>query len=116
MRTTAATTTRALMTNVTNPPTMVPGADDPPAAPPSHPRLRWLRRYWWVAILATMGLVTTSVVVASLLIHVNYVIVAPGQTEPVNELISVPADQNHPTKDRIDLVTVTVDDAVTLFD
>jgi len=52
----------------------------------------------------------------SLVIHVPYVVEGPGSVEPVQELISVPSDHNFPTNDRINLVTVTVNTEVTLFD
>jgi PDZ domain-containing protein len=52
----------------------------------------------------------------TLLVHVPYVIESPGSAEAVNELISVPPDHNYPTDDQINLVTVTVNTRVTIFD
>jgi len=60
--------------------------------------------------------VLTTVFVVSLLLHVPYVIEGPGSVEPVQPLVSVPAGHDFPTEDRINLVTVTVDTDVTLFE
>ena len=60
--------------------------------------------------------VLTTVLVVSLAVHVPYVIEGPGSVEPVQELISVPSDHNFPTSDRVNLVTVTVNTEVTMFD
>jgi PDZ domain-containing protein len=57
-----------------------------------------------------------SAFIATLLIHVPYVIESPGSAEPVQDLITVPPDHNYPTSDRINLVTVTVNTQVTMFD
>jgi len=61
------------------------------------------------------SLLATAFVV-SLLVHVPYVIESPGSVEPVHELVKVPSDRNFPTSDRIDLVTVTVNTDVTVYD
>ncbi len=62
-----------------------------------------------------MSLLAT-VFVVSVLVHVPYVIEAPGSADPVEPLITVPPDHSFPTPDQINLVTVTVDTQVTLFE
>jgi PDZ domain-containing protein len=104
------------MTNVNTPGEMVTGSPEPPP-PEERRRVRHvLRRWWWlVAIGAVMSLITT-VFVVSLVVHVPYVIESPGSAEPVEPLITVPADRGYPTPEDISLVTVTVNTQVTLFE
>src|SRR5262245_988449 len=104
------------MTNVNTPGEMVTGSPEPPA-PEERRRLRHvLRRWWWLVAIATVMSLIATVFVVSLLVHVPYVIEAPGSAEPVEPLITVPTDRSYPTPDDISLVTVTVDTQVTLFD
>lgn len=67
-------------------------------------------------VIGSVMTIITTVFVVSLVIHVPYVIEGPGSAEPVQKLITVPSDKDFPTSDQIDLVTVTVDTDVTLFD
>jgi PDZ domain-containing protein len=75
-----------------------------------------LRRWWWVVVLVALTSIITTVFVVSLVVKVPYVIESPGSAEPVQPLITAPADKSFATNDQIDLVTVTVDTDVTLFD
>src|SRR5581483_8516725 len=111
----APTPTRP-MTNVNTPTSMVSGRlSEPSDATTRHPG-RWLRRWWWLVVAVSVTSVLTTVFVVSLLLHVPYVIEGPGSVEPVQPLVSVPAGHDFPTEDRINLVTVTVDTDVTLFE
>jgi PDZ domain-containing protein len=79
-------------------------------------RRGWLRRWWWVIAMGTIMSLLTTVFVVTLLVHVPYVIESPGSAEPVEGLITVPPDHNFPTSDHVNLVTVTVNTDVTVFD
>jgi len=112
----AAPTTTRLMTNVNNSGAIVTSAPPSPPSTPSEARRQWLRRWWWLVTLATVMSIVSTVFVVSLVIHVPYVIEGPGEVQAVQNLIHVPSDHDNPTTDRIDLVTVTVNTEVTLFD
>jgi Lon-like protease len=112
----AAPMTTRPMTNLNTPSTIVTGARPTPQADEERRRRQWLRRWWWVIAIATMMSLLTTAFVVTLLVHVPYVIESPGNAESVDALITVPPDRNNPTSDHINLVTVTVNTDVTVFD
>jgi PDZ domain-containing protein len=104
------------MTNLNTPGAIVTGPPETPAAEGDHRGRKWLRRWWWVITIGTVMTLLVTALVVTMLIHVPYVIESPGSAEPVEQLITVPPSRAYPTPDRINLVTVTVNTSVTVFD
>ncbi len=104
------------MTNLNTPSAIVTGAPEGTPAQGGRRPGQWLRRWWWLVAIATVISLLTTAFVVTLLVHVPYVIESPGSAEPVQDLITVPPDHNYPTSDQINLVTVTVNTEVSMFD
>jgi PDZ domain-containing protein len=79
-------------------------------------RRNWFLRWWWVTGIGVVSSIVTAVVVASLLIHVPYVIEGPGNLYTTGDRISISGATPYPTNDKIDLVTVSLDTRVTAFE
>jgi PDZ domain-containing protein len=110
------------MTNVNNLDTIVqgdPSSPDPPDGQTESPKSHWLRRWWWVIAILTTTSIIAAIVVTSLVVNVSYVIESPGNLYDTGSRIAIARSDGQPTyatDDKIDLVTVTLDTRVSVFD
>ena len=115
MITTAAQTTTRLMTNADNLQT-VEGESPSPEPQPNPPRRSWWRRWWWAIAIATVTSVLVAGVGAAMVVEVPYVIESPGSLYQTTDRISIAGATPYPTEDKIELVTVSVDNRVTALE
>ena len=103
------------MTNADNLQT-VEGESPSPEPEPSATQRSWWRRWWWAVALVTVTSIVAAVAGAAMLIHVPYVIESPGSLYQTTDRISISGATPYPTEDKIELVTVSVDNRVTALE
>ena len=102
------------MTNADNLQTVE--GESPSPEPQPAPRRGWWRRWWWAIALATVTSVIAAVVVGAMVIKVPYVIESPGSLYQTTDRVSIAGTTPYPTEDKIELVTVSVDNRVTALE
>ncbi|MDP1793368.1 MAG: PDZ domain-containing protein [Acidimicrobiales bacterium] len=81
-----------------------------PWTPPAPPQKNWwVLGFSPVIVLAVLGLLLGR-------LSLPYVSISPGGADPINQLVSVPADKRHPPKGSFLLTTVALDQTIGLVD
>jgi PDZ domain-containing protein len=75
-----------------------------------------LRRWWWAVAIGTVVSLLAAVVVGAMVTHVPYVIESPGGLYQTTDRLSISGATSYPTEDKIELVTVSVDNRVTVLE
>lgn len=87
----------------------------PPGAPPGR-RRKLTKGYLALGFGSALVIVVVASIILSMFVQVDYVIISPGRTTPINDLVAVDGHPEFPPDNEILFVTISEDTSVSAFE